>query len=301
MGPVEPVGAEVPMKSVRPASPSMWRRKSLWCGAGLVLSGLIVAASFPSSTGSEVLAGPPRGAPAEPVCRAVPGEPAAMASGREMAPPSRALEGDEGAAPPGASTPAPVASATLQKDSTRVKIPPLKKTPQPKSPVTEQRQHSSDTLLESLGKGCLLGVAVAQAACSGPQVRPPPPPEDCPPQAIANMERLKSWGSAGARLTDERLKSVTVREGPGATVRLFNDLGGLQAGTVLTGRYIIRGERLHGRFYEARDPDTGDTFPVCFILLGQNSEVGAEILDRPGPDTATVYMPQKVRAVRRFE
>jgi hypothetical protein len=95
----------------------------------------------------------------------------------------------------------PVASATLHKDSTRVKTPP------PKPPVTEQKQHSSDTLMEPLGKGCLLGVAVAQAACSGPQVRPPPPPE----------------------------------------------------------------------------------------------EFGAEILDRPGPDTATVVISQDVKSVRRFE
>jgi serine/threonine protein kinase len=281
-------------ESVRPASPAPWRRKRLWCGAGLVLSGLIVATSFPSSTGSEVLAGPPRVAPAEPVCGPVPHELEATASGQEMAPPSRALEGDEGAAPPGASTPAPVASATLQKDSTRVK------TPQPRSPVTEQKQHSSDTLMESLGKGCLLGVVVAQAACSGPQVRPPPPPEDCPPQAIANMERLKSWGSAGAKLGKQPPLRVTVREGPGATVRLFDDLGGLQAGTVLTGRYIIGQERVYGRFYEARDPDSNETFPVCFII-GKRKEIGAEILERPGPDTATVVISQDVKSVRRFE
>jgi eukaryotic-like serine/threonine-protein kinase len=92
------------------------------------------------------------------------------------------------------------------------------------TPLASQKQHSSDSLLGSLGTACL----VSAVACSGPQVRPPPPPEECPPQAIINMERLQAWGNAGAALDDELPKFVIVREGPGAKVRLFNDLGGIQ-------------------------------------------------------------------------
>ncbi|WP_240359393.1 serine/threonine-protein kinase [Pyxidicoccus trucidator] len=108
---------------------------------------------------------------------------ALWAPGQEVAAPWMAPEAQEAAAAlDGAPTLAAVAlPATLSEEKASVKM-------------------KKNTGV-SPGKALGLGVAACLTmACRGPQVRPTPPPEDCPPGAVEAMEKL------GLKVEDERLQ-----------------------------------------------------------------------------------------------
>lgn len=205
---------------------------------------------------------------------------------REVAPPASPPDGERGAAPMKADIPAPVVTATIQKDEARVKTP-LKKNG-----------------LGSIGK--VAGVVAATcvgAACPGPQVRPaPPPPEDCPPGAVAAMKKL------GIDIGDKHVAEfpiegsvqvITVREGP-AVLRLIGGWEKLPVRTVFSGRLTFGDGRVYGRFTEVQTPDAH--FPVCLELLDTGRVRGLEREDpEGGPNSARVYSTVELKAVEHFE
>jgi serine/threonine-protein kinase len=216
-------------------------------------------------------------------------------AGQEVAPPWKRLEGDGGAAPSGAVTPAPVASATRSKDSQRVK------TARNAPPPQRQTQQAPATAPMVAGVATLCTLL---SGCPGAQVRPPPPPVDCPAEAVKAMEELGVFGSGfptGTALTAPSLgqSMITVRAGP-VTVTTMDDRGKLEAGSTLSGQLIIGKERVYGRLTEARTP-RGDTFPVCFQFI-HNGKPGVRIWEEgPGPELPRIISFAEVEPVRRFD
>ncbi|HSP81240.1 MAG TPA: serine/threonine-protein kinase [Myxococcaceae bacterium] len=223
----------------------------------------------------------------------VPREPEARAPGQEVAHPGGPPEGDEGAAPPRAATPAPVASATLEKDGTSVKT----SQQQPLFPTKKQLC----TMLEALGQACVVCTAVAQVACVSPQVRPTPPPEECPSGSLEAMRELGiSIGDrAGSTIPIEHPGWVAVRDEAPVELVMGQYLGRLPPGTVLTGRALLGGEHVQGRFTQARTPG-GEILPVCVIAWNEG-HLGFVVQGEVGQESARIHSTVFVKAVQRFE
>jgi serine/threonine-protein kinase len=220
-------------------------------------------------------------------------------SGQEVAFGGWSLEGEGGAAPPWAPTPAPVASAT-HSEETRVKTPQQAPTPEEKQP----RKQTARTLAAATAACAVL------SGCPGPvvhsQVRPKPPPEDCPPGSLEAMEQLglRMGDNEPVFLAGEDLinQVATVREGPGVTVevRRSGGWGKLMSGSVVTGRFIFGEGRVYGRFTQVRTTE-GKTYPVCMQLADEGSDLGIEMKSRSGTDTAIIWTDYGLMPVKRFE
>jgi serine/threonine-protein kinase len=138
-------------------------------------------------------------------------------------------------------------------------------------------------------------------ACTGPQVRPEPRPEDCPADAVRTMEEelnLPLGYEIAVRFPGARDQElVTVRGGSGVVV-LAGKYGELRRGTVLTGDLILGEKVVHGRFKQAQTPD-GKTYPVCMEF--RQTGRGADIRAHTGPDTVKVHNMLQARIVDGFE
>ena len=155
------------------------------------------------------------------------------------------------------------------------------------------------------GKALGLGIAACLTmACPGPQVRPTPPPEDCPPGAVETMEKLGAevgnewigvtWANPGGATG-----RITVKEG-WTSLRIYTGIPGLRPGTILTGKLIF-GDRVYGRFTEARLPNGGGTVRVCMELLNNSLKRGLEREPGSSEGSVKVWNSGMVRAVDRFE
>ncbi|WP_237080564.1 hypothetical protein [Myxococcus xanthus] len=119
------------------------------------------------------------------------------------------------------------------------------------------------------GKAIGLGVAACLSmACPGSQVRPTPPPEDCPPGAVEAMEQLGLFAPGlELPLTTFALSPgkdagfVKVREGV-TTVRMVAHWGRMPSQTLFSGQLLVGPERVYGRLTEARTPEN-ERIPVC--------------------------------------
>ncbi|HEX8440741.1 serine/threonine-protein kinase [Archangium sp.] len=221
-------------------------------------------------------------------------------SGQEVAPPWKPLEGGSGAAPSGAATPAPVASATLPEDTTRVKTSRQARDTRGKA----QQKKGTGSPAGKVG-GAMLACTLA-SGCPGPgtQVRPQPPPAECPAGSAEAMEKLDAWSRVDVTLTEEDTRILTVSEGQ-VTVRLLDHAGKLVAGSTFTGQLIVGASRVYGRFTRGRLPN-GETFPVCFEFIarekpGVDEEPGALIEEpAPEPGLARIFSTQTALPVQRF-
>ncbi|HYO58694.1 hypothetical protein, partial [Archangium sp.] len=221
--------------------------------------------------------------------------------GQEVAPPWKRPEGDGGAAPSGAPTPAPVASATLPKDSQRVK------TARNAPPPREEKQQAP-TKGSTTGKAGMAAVCTLLSGCSSTQVRPQPEPADCPAEAVKAMEELGVYSRTGSYKTGVLVtliarslgdSIITVRGGP-ATVTTLDTTGKLPVNSTLSGQLIVGEERVYGRFTEAMTPQ-GKKFRVCFQFVDLRKP-GAPVVEAgPGPDLARITAGQLVDPVTRFE
>jgi hypothetical protein len=224
--------------------------------------------------------------------------------GQEVAPQGKRLEGDGGAAPRAAPTPAPVARATPSQD-TRVKTPPKAPAPpQPPQQPKETRRPAAAVgalaLSCALATGCPSATTTSQVR-STPEALPPPAP--CPEGAAQTMEEL---GLLQRPRFPERVvvyvpggdNYITVRPGP-VTMRLTGTdyWGQLPEGTLLSGELLI-GERVHGRFTQAYTPD-GHTYVVC-LELRDGAEWGWRKESGSGQDTARVVNSAEVEPVESF-
>ncbi|WP_233592120.1 serine/threonine-protein kinase [Corallococcus sp. AB011P] len=224
---------------------------------------------------------------------------APWAPGQEVAAPWMPPEAQEAAAAPNvAPTLAAVAfPATLSEEKASVKM----KKNTSVFPESEPQRLQGGAVSKVLG----LGVAACFAlACPGPQVRPTPPPEACPPGAAEAMSRFRIEydddvvATFFATAEEGVSRNITVRVGP-TTVHLGRPLGNLPARTTLSGRLIIGEDRVYGRLTEARTPK-GDHFPVCMQII-ENDSIGLKKESNDGATSASVYPYFDVKAVRRFE
>ena len=228
--------------------------------------------------------------------------------GQEVAPPWRPPEGGRGAAPTGATTPAPVARATRSQEDTRVKT-------ARKTPAAQQKKQQPQETGTPAGKvGTALLTCALASGCPSPTTLPParqlPAPTECPPGAVQTMKELgiPFDDTRGADFIGEGPemglgKLILVREGPGTTVDYDETDTKLPGGTTLSGELFLGEERVYGRFTKAHTPN-GRTYPVCMVLTDRSSRVGALLSDvRPGegPDTFRLFSLQRVQAVERFE
>lgn len=221
----------------------------------------------------------------------------ATAAGREMAPPASGPEPAGAAVPPQAvSTPAAAAQAAPQQEPDM----PVKTTP----PTADAPTPPSSGGWSPVGRALATFAACTGLACaSGPQVRPPPPPEPCPPGAQEAMKALginvdnEQSGSATFSPRGEGFQELTVREGP-VTIRMGLGLGQLDNGTA-TGRLFLA-DRLYGYFDRATTKD-GRTFPVCLVLIQPG--VGRGVPLQPGdtaPGSARVMSTVELESVEHF-
>jgi len=223
--------------------------------------------------------------------------------GQEVAFPWRPLEGDVSAAPSGASTPALVASATHPQDM-RVK------TPRKASLPPDSTRRPRDTGSPATQAGAALVLCTLASGCPGPtapQVRPLPPPANCPPGAVRAMKDLGftfgEYRGAEFPFEDYTENWVPVRVGPGVMMRLDETGTTLPDGTMVSGELFFDGQRIHGRFTQAHTPQ-GETYPVCLVLADRNDNIGLGANHvKPGkePGTALVQWSEGVKVVERFE
>ncbi|WP_164021314.1 serine/threonine protein kinase [Pyxidicoccus trucidator] len=228
--------------------------------------------------------------------------PTALADGtaarQEVAPPENPPEADRAAAPPVAvSTPAAAATPAMpQKDDASVKMP-------KKAPPLKMQPKSAGTV----GKALALTLTCTGLACTGAQVRPAPPSEECPPGAV---EAMKQWGInvgdvhsavfTASRRMNPSIRIITVKEGP-TSLSVSREDWGSMPDYDLTGRLIL-GERVHGRLTQAQTRDGKETFPICMELLDYDERVRGVVREPDGgPDTARVFFGVWVKAVSRFE
>ncbi|QSQ25189.1 serine/threonine protein kinase [Pyxidicoccus parkwayensis] len=159
----------------------------------------------------------------------------------------------------------------------------------------------------SPGKALGLGIAACLTmACPGPQVRPTPPPEDCPPGAVEAMEKL------GIKVGDETLQVTWSARGEDAgrrsvkegwtSIRVFSGSHeiGMHPDTILSGKLLF-GDRVYGRFTEARLPKGGGTVRVCMELRDGSGKRGLEREPGSTEGNVKVWDTGYVRAVDHFE
>lgn len=156
-----------------------------------------------------------------------------------------------------------------------------------------------------MGRALATAAACTGLACSsGPQVRPPPRPEPCPPGAMEAMKELGikvGWaqhGTATFTLRGGESEVMTVREGP-VQIRVGLGLGKLDNGTA-TGRIFVA-DRVYGYFDRATTKG-GQSFPVCLVL--RESGIGHGVPQQPGdtsPDSARIYSEVELEAVEHFK
>ncbi|WP_224372448.1 serine/threonine protein kinase [Hyalangium versicolor] len=166
---------------------------------------------------------------------------------------------------------------------------------------TQQKKQKG---LGPVGKAIATGACMAAACTTGPQVRPEPPSEPCPPGALKTMAELGiNIGDEGdAVLTPGPVgRLMSVREG---VIRMqfagrpFRPLG---PQAFLKGRLIFGTERVYGRFTLAQERDGTRTWPVCFELADDFHKRGLPMESGSTADTASVGNTGRVVAVDRFQ
>lgn len=214
------------------------------------------------------------------------------APSQEVAPERKRPDGDGGAAPREAATPAPVARATPSKD-THVKT----------SRKTSQKESSTP----ASKAGALLTCTALAAGCTGPtsQVRPTPAPAECPPDAARTMKELELEAPGHDRFGNvsipgsERL--TTVRPGPATLVLDEQDWGKLPLGTFFSGEILFGEKEVFGRFTRAHTPN-GHTYAVCMVVtLGGSTRSWGEKSPGSEQDTAIVQGSAFLYPVKHFE
>ncbi len=215
------------------------------------------------------------------------------------------------AAPPSqaSTTPAVATSKVRDEDSPSVKKNLQQKPPSEDTPATAQPSSSGWVAAATV-------VTCLQTACASVPVKLQG--GDCPPRALAAMERLKAWHShnvildinqplawgPGVDNKPEDLRAVFREDGP-IVSRLEGDIGDMPEGTLLYGYLYVSGDwgenrfggkKVYGRYHKAKLPD-GREFPVCFML---GNEDGMPRLDGSPPGEVWLWRSLPIRPVERY-
>jgi eukaryotic-like serine/threonine-protein kinase len=210
----------------------------------------------------------------------------------------------------GAFTPVPIAPAMRPKEDTRVN-PPVPSAPSAASKPLPPKPKPPRSQGKPLARVLPLCVGMA-CASSAPVVRPLPPPEECPPGAI---EAMKSRGieigeSTGLEFLGYEPQghhhAIPVKEGKAEVgADQFSPRQHPSSGFLLSGRLIFGGDRVYGRFTEARPylngHPIGPSFPVCVEAEGKDFKRGMVIEPGSTADNVKVRGVQDLRVVGRFE
>ncbi|MCK8504239.1 hypothetical protein [Myxococcus fulvus] len=168
-------------------------------------------------------------------------------------------------------------------------------------PLTTPAINAKAPALRTVGKVLCVGATSAALACTGTQVRPAPPSENCPPGAVEAMEKLDIGVGKihPLKFPGTQRQVITVREGY-TEWEVIGDWEGLPYPTRLSGRLVFGDGRVYGRLTEAHTPK-GERIPVCMALYGTDLKLG--LVRKPGgdADTAQVFSVGTVKAVERFE
>jgi predicted Ser/Thr protein kinase len=203
----------------------------------------------------------------------------------ELAASPETAEAGRGAAPLVASSPAPATAMAHQQDS--------RLSPQEKPAPAPQR--TQGRCVPSRQRLCVAGVCSwVLVACPAAQVRGSPGAEDCPPGAVETMAALGiSIGDSGEIdfLRGYNTQRTTVMPSTSGTV--FEGLGQLDYGTVLTGQLYFGETRVSGRFTRAQQGV--NTYPVCLEMSAEREDVGG------ASDSGVIWSLQRIRAVDRFD
>lgn len=166
-----------------------------------------------------------------------------------------------------------------------------------------QQKQQKVPVLGSLGKVITAGVACFGVACTGPQVRPEPPAEPCPPGAVQAMAELGidiGKSNEAVFLSGGLREYIPVKEG-WTRARLGGRFEGLPTWTILKGRLLFGRERVYGRFTEAQEREGTRTWPICMELLNTSEERGLELEPGSTAEVAKVFNSVMVKAVDRFQ
>ncbi len=164
-------------------------------------------------------------------------------------------------------------------------------------------QQKQQKILGSLGKAITTGVACFGVACSGPQVRPEPPAEQCPSGAVQAMAELGIGigdDNEAVFLSGPVRGVIPVKEG-WTSVRLAGRWKGVPAFTILKGQLLFGRERVYGRFTEAQEAEGSRTWPICMELFNTSDQRGLELEPGSTADVAKVFNSVGVKAVDRFQ
>lgn len=279
--PVASVPAPLPGQEARAADGGepRQRRRAAWRGFGVVGLGLLVSAGGVLWWGAAArVQGPPSLHAGE-----------TGPTVQEVAPPGRPPEADRATAPPTlAAFPVAVASVAAPPEDRA----PMKKPPPPTAPLKKQ-------LLQA---GSVAGACIT-LACTGPQVRPAPPPEDCPEEVVTTMENLgiELGSKLNATFTPYTFppRVITVRGG-GAQVVMNGGYSDQFRGNTVLSCQLTLSDRVYGRCNWARNT-YGKSFPVCFQLHDGEGPVGLRRETEGGADTAEIFNSFFIKPVRRFE
>ncbi|MBZ4414819.1 serine/threonine protein kinase [Myxococcus sp. XM-1-1-1] len=194
------------------------------------------------------------------------------------------------------------ATAPPMVEATGVAAAPLAALTKEDAPVMKESMPSASALKKVGMKALGVAGACLNLACSGPQVRPAPPPEECPPGALEAMKELGiELGDAQVFVFDV-IKGephvITVREG-NAIVRLGDEWKGLRGGGLLYGKLHLA-DRVYGRFTWLRTGQ-GRTYPVCIELLSSSRERGLERKPGSDADSAIIWTTGRANPVDHFE
>ncbi|HEX5745581.1 MAG TPA: serine/threonine-protein kinase [Archangium sp.] len=218
--------------------------------------------------------------------------------GQEVASPWKRPEGDAGATPPGAATPAPVAPATPPPE-TRVKTP----AKEAKTPTLPKQTGSTTTKVGAAVLGCALATGCPSPATTAQVLPTPPlpPPAECPPGAQQAMKELElTRESEGVTIHPFPGKATTTVRPGLVTMRLNGQdhWGKLPRDTLFTGQLLF-GERVQARLTQAYTPE-GQAYPVC-LEVTSGRYWGWEKEEGSGQDTAVVRsISTALRPVKRF-
>jgi hypothetical protein len=216
---------------------------------------------------------------------------AAAPAVQEVAPPGRPLEADRATAPPTqAASPVAVASVAAPPEDSA----PMKKPPQPPTVPLKKPWKQA---------GSVAGACLA-LSCTGPQVRPAPPPQDCPEESLKAMKAL------GVKIGDDRTgtfsgytgdpRVITVRGG-NASVRMVGGYSDQLRGTSVFSCQVTLSDRVYGRCNWVRNT-YGKDFPVCFEFRHRDGALGVERKDDGGdPNFARIFNSFDLLPVERFE
>lgn len=194
------------------------------------------------------------------------------------------------------------ATAPPTVEATAVAAAPLAALTKEDAPVMKESKPSASALKKMGMKAVGVAGACLNLACSGPQVRSAPAPEECPPGALEAMKELGIERGDSRVFVFDVIKGephvITVHEG-NAVVRLGEGWEGLRSGGLLYGKLYLA-DRVYGRFTWART-NQGRTYPVCIELLSSYGDRGLE--RKPGSDanSARIWTTGHANPVNHFE